>query len=281
MANLYLRTCKWCGKQYDTSQAFRGGVSNNYSYCSVRCENAAKREQQKERQKQKEDSDEIFRLIGGGNAKKGGCLMVVAFLVIGFFIGTSNQGEEGKTKEIQEIVNTQPPVEVESNEQIMSVANQPELVDVGEETNDDWLPEPLVISERRTEVVEDENIIESDEIELEEEIKPDFSRQKVYDIVDVMPVYPDGEHELMEYIADNVEYPQEAIERGIEGRVFVKFIVEPDGSVSNVKIIRGIGYGCDEEAIRVIESMPAWKPGRENGEAVRVSMAAPVSFKLQ
>lgn len=65
-----------------------------------------------------------------------------------------------------------------------------------------------------------------------------------------------GEVELMEYIAQNIRYPQEALESGIHGRVFVSFVVEPNGSISNVKVLRGIGYGCDEEAMRVVKTMP-------------------------
>ena len=276
-----IRTCQWCGKRYDTSQAFNGGVGNDcYSYCSVRCKNAANREQQKERQRQKESSEDFERLIGGGNAKRGRLIVAAIVVVFVLILGSSKQSNDEKAEEVQKTVATQPPVEVESNEQIMPVANQPESGVISEDPRRNKMPQLLEISERQFEEDEVEENIESEETELEEEVRPDFSSQKVYDIVDVMPVYPDGEHELMEYIADNVEYPKEAIERGIEGRVFVKFIVEPDGSISNVKIIRGIGYGCDEEAIRVIESMPAWKPGRKNGKVVRVSMAAPVSFKL-
>ena len=72
-----------------------------------------------------------------------------------------------------------------------------------------------------------------------------------------------------------------ARESGIQGRVFSNFVVEPDGSVSNVKVMRGIGGGCDEEAVRVVKSMPKWKPGKQRGKAVRVSYNLPVNFKLQ
>ena len=96
-----------------------------------------------------------------------------------------------------------------------------------------------------------------------------------------MPAYPGGDAKLMEYVAKNIKYPQIARETGIQGRVFVGFVVEPDGSVSNVKVLRGIGGGCDEEAMRVVKSMPKWKPGKQRGKAVRVSYMLPVNFKLQ
>ena len=86
---------------------------------------------------------------------------------------------------------------------------------------------------------------------------------------------------MMEYVAKNVVYPKEAQEKGISGRVFVGFVVEKDGSIGEVKLLRGIGGGCDEEAIRVIKGMPKWKPGKMKGEAVRVSYQMPINFKLQ
>ena len=106
------------------------------------------------------------------------------------------------------------------------------------------------------------------------------SEQEIFQIVEEMPQFPGGEAKLMEYIGKNIKYPQKARETGIQGRVFISFVVEPDGSVSNVKLLRGIGGGCDEEAMRVVKSMPKWKPGKQRGKAVRVSYQIPVFFKL-
>ena len=100
-------------------------------------------------------------------------------------------------------------------------------------------------------------------------------------IVEQMPEFPGGDKSLFQFIADNTKYPADAKEKGIKGRVFVNFIVEPDGSISDIKVLRGIGGGCDEEAVRVVESMPKWKPGMQNGEAVRVSYNVPVNFRLE
>ena len=102
----------------------------------------------------------------------------------------------------------------------------------------------------------------------------------VYQIVEEMPSFPGGDQKLMEYIANNINYPQEARDKGIEGRVFIRMVIEKDGSVSNVKLLRGIGGGCDEEAERVIKSMPKWKPGMMKGEPVPVSYQIPINFKL-
>lgn len=102
--------------------------------------------------------------------------------------------------------------------------------------------------------------------------------QEIFTVVESMPEFPGGQAKMLEFIATNIKYPPMARESGIQGRVFVNFVVEPDGSVSGVTILRGIGGGCDEEAIRVIQSMPKWTPGRQRGKAVRVSFNLPVRF---
>ena len=112
-----------------------------------------------------------------------------------------------------------------------------------------------------------------------DDMKPD--ENGVYQIVEEMPQYPGGETAMMEYVAKNVVYPKEAQEKGISGRVFVGFVVEKDGSIGEVKLLRGIGGGCDEEAIHVIKGMPKWKPGKQEGKPVRVSYQMPINFKLQ
>jgi TonB family protein len=120
-------------------------------------------------------------------------------------------------------------------------------------------------------------------VKKEKASNPDMTPDKngVYQIVEEMPQFPSGETKMMEYIAKNINYPQEARDKGIEGRVFIGMVIEKDGSVSNVRVLRGIGGGCDEEAVRVISSMPKWKPGKVGGEPVPVSYMLPVNFKLQ
>ena len=157
-------------------------------------------------------------------------------------------------------------------------------------------PQPVEMPKQTTqlEIVEDDVEVEDIEINAEvdqteviEEYVPveveeeDVQEQEIFQIVEEMPAYPGGDQKLMEYVAKNIKYPQIARETGIQGRVFVGFVVEPDGSVSNVKVLRGIGGGCDEEAMRVVKSMPKWKPGKQRGKAVRVSYMLPVNFKLQ
>lgn len=138
--------------------------------------------------------------------------------------------------------------------------------------------------EIESEIDIDVNVEEDEPIEptipidiIEEEIVEEVP----FIIVENMPTFPGGEKKMMEYVAKNVKYPQLAKEVGTQGRVFVSFVVEKDGSITNVTILRGIGSGCDEEAMRVVKSMPKWNPGLQCGRAVRVSCNLPINFKLQ
>jgi protein TonB len=92
--------------------------------------------------------------------------------------------------------------------------------------------------------------------------------------------FPGGNEEMIKFISKNLVYPKDAVKAGIEGNVIVQFVVEKDGSPSNIIIKKGLGYGCDEEVIRVVKAMPKWKPGKQNGKPARVQMVLPVKFRL-
>lgn len=113
-------------------------------------------------------------------------------------------------------------------------------------------------------------------VQEEEEIKED----QVFVVVESMPSFPGGNVALLNYLNSNLKYPALAKEMGISGRVFVSFVVEKDGSVTDIQILRGIGGGCDEEAIRVVKNMPKWIPGRQRSIPVRVRFNLPVKFTL-
>ena len=104
---------------------------------------------------------------------------------------------------------------------------------------------------------------------------------KIFTVVEQMPMYPGGDGALMGYLRDNIKYPTVAAENGVQGRVVVGFVVERDGSITDVKILRGVDPSLDREAMRVVKSMPRWNPGKQNGSAVRVKYQVPVSFRLQ
>ena len=107
------------------------------------------------------------------------------------------------------------------------------------------------------------------------------NNDSIYEICQVMPQFPGGEQAMMKFVSSNVHYPEEAKEKEISGRVLVGFIVEKDGSVTEVKVLKGIGKLCDEEAVRVVKSMPKWTPGMQDGKPVRVHFQMPFVFKLQ
>jgi TonB family protein len=105
-------------------------------------------------------------------------------------------------------------------------------------------------------------------------------KEKVYNTVDKMPVYPGGEQELMKLILGNLHYPTKAKEAGIEGRVIIRFVVSKTGDVTNVEVMRGLDSSCDEEAIRVVKMMPKWIPGQQNGKDVPVYFTLPIVYRL-
>ena len=105
--------------------------------------------------------------------------------------------------------------------------------------------------------------------------------EEVFDMVEQAPQFPGGQAELMSWLGKNIRYPVIAQENGIQGRVICQFVVGSDGSVRDIKVMRGVDPSLDKEAIRVIQSMPKWIPGRQNGKAVSVRYTLPVTFKLQ
>lgn len=104
--------------------------------------------------------------------------------------------------------------------------------------------------------------------------------QKIYSVVETSPEFIGGNEAMYKFLMDNISYPQQAREKGIQGKVYVQFIIEKDGSVSHPEIVRGIGYGCDEEVLRVINLMPSWKAGEQLGKKVRVKFTLPVNFQF-
>ena len=100
------------------------------------------------------------------------------------------------------------------------------------------------------------------------------------DGIETFPEFTGGHAAFVKYLTRNLRYPEAAVDRGIQGKVLVSFIIEKDGQLSNIKIIRGIGNGCDEEAIRVLEKSPKWKPGIQNNQKVRVAYTLPINFSL-
>jgi len=122
-------------------------------------------------------------------------------------------------------------------------------------------------------------VLKAKEVVVDE--KPKEEETKVFDVVEQMPQFPGGPNALFEYLSKNIKYPVVAEENGIQGRVIVTFVVERDGSITDVKVAKSVDPSLDKEARRVVKSMPHWIPGKQNGSAVRVKYTVPVTFRLQ
>ncbi len=205
-----------------------------------------------------------------------GLVVVLAIVLIAFEWSTSDV--EASQFEMMD--------DVEAEEEIIPITRQeevkpppppppPKVTDVLNIVDDDVeLDEELDIED--TEIDEDTEI--EFDISLEEEETDDAP---VFFIVEEMPEFPGGDTALRKYIAQSVKYPVIAQENGIQGRVYVQFVVGTDGKVSQVKVARGVDPNLDKEAIRVVQSMPKWKPGKQRGKAVKVSYTVPINFVLQ
>ncbi len=145
--------------------------------------------------------------------------------------------------------------------------------------------------------VSDEEIIEDIEINLDiemtedtkieqvvfdqaEEAMPEEKADEIFTIVEERPTPVGGLKAFYDYVSQNLKYPAMARRMGLEGRVFVQFVVEKDGSLTDIKVVKGIGGGCDEEAVRVLSNAPKWNPGKQRGRPVRVRMILPIMFQL-
>jgi len=119
---------------------------------------------------------------------------------------------------------------------------------------------------------------------IKQEIIPEKSEEaptEVFVVVEEMPAYPGGDKAMMEFIYNNIVYPEEAKEKNIQGRVVLRFVVKYTGEVGNVQVIKGVDPSLDKEAQRVIEKLPVWKPGRQGGKPVNVWYSVPVTFQLK
>ncbi len=168
--------------------------------------------------------------------------------------------KEQKQEQVKAQIKFVPPVikpddEVKDSEEMKSqdLLNEAPIVDAGQEI----VAEPVEVKQ----------------IAQEEE--------PVFQAVEQMPTFPGGTEEMMKYLGKNTQYPQSAAENGIQGTVYVQFVVDRSGKIADVKVIRGVDPELDKEAVRVARSMPAWLPGKQNGQAVRVAFTMPVKFVLQ
>jgi protein TonB len=143
----------------------------------------------------------------------------------------------------------------------------------------------LEIVEDDEEVVEQEvvdmEVKENTVVEAPVRSEEEAEEEQIFTIVEEQPSFPGGTEELYKYLGKAVKYPEMAKDAGISGTVYVTFEVDKEGNIKDVKVLRGIGGGCDEEAIRVVKAMPKWKPGKQRGKPVRVQFNLPIKFTLR
>jgi TonB family protein len=197
----------------------------------------------------------------------GGAILVLILgaLIFTFFknSGFSGQSEQQRTDSLAAIL-----VRIDS----IRIADSLRVADSLKIAYSQHVPDSLIS--------DDEMVDGSDGEGLDEEYS-DQSNEQVYSIVEEMPSFPGGEAERNKFLARNIIYPQQAYENGIQGTVYISFVVNSTGDVINVKILRSIGGGCDEEAVRVVKMMPKWNPGKQDGTTVNVLFNMPIYFKLR
>ncbi len=216
-----------------------------------------------------ENKKSVFMQIG---------LVVVLAVVLIAFEWTTTDMELSQFEMVEDL---------EAEEEIMPITRQeevkpppppppPKVADVLNIVEDDVeLDEELDIEDTE---MDDDTEVDFSDLAMDEEEADDAP---VFFIVEEMPEFPGGEEALRKFIATSVKYPVIAQENGIQGRVYVSFVVNTKGKVIDVKIARGVDPNLDKEAIRVVNSMPAWKPGKQRGKSVKVSYTVPINFVLQ
>lgn len=207
-----------------------------------------------------------------------GLIVALAAALVAFNVKSYDQEEIEVTErtvidEVEEIVlqtqqeETPPPPEPEAPEVITEV----HVIDNDQESDN----EIGLINMELTDDIEMGDAVAAAPVE-EEEVK----EEPIYIVVEQVAEFPGGEEALYKYLKDNIVYPNIARQTGIEGKVYIRFVVERDGSISNVKVMRDIGGGCGEEAMRVVKSMPKWKPAKQQTRTVRSEFNLPVNFSF-
>lgn len=301
--------CRWCGCRYD----FKSSTANNkVRYCSRRCEIEAQRSEMESRRLQQDSgrsgSSSSSSSSGGGSGGSGGSgagcspAMIkwgaIVFIVLVLIAMCSDDNEEEKqndktTPRTEQVTKTskretqavrKPVKKMELVAENVPTEETPQVVSeevpVAPSANEEQATARQASEEQVSETSIEEQVENEPEEVEEETLENTLVEESVFDAVEQMPEFPGGRDQLNKYYESNLRYPEVAIENGIQGRVIVQFIVNTDGSISDATVIRSVDPACDEEALRVINSMPHWTPGQTNGKNVRVRYTLPVTFRL-
>ena len=208
-----------------------------------------------------------------------GLVIALAVLFVGFELGESDieiKLDSGianiiEEEEIEATEQNEPPPPVVEPEKIVT----PDIIEIVENTIE---VEAVNLSSSEDDATHAQAEIYVPPVEVEEE---EVDENYIFVSAEEPAEYPGGDAALLKWISDNINYPTIAQENGIQGRVSCRFVVEPDGSVSNVEVVRGVNPYLDREAVRALSKLPKFKPGKQRGKPVRVRYSVPVNFKLQ
>ena len=207
-----------------------------------------------------------------------GAILTLSVLFIGFEWSERDKKVTTDTG-LQEVVFEEEIIPITEQEQPKQAPPPPEAPK---------MEEVLEIAENDADV-EESTIQASDDIQQAVEVKytpveveeEEVEEQQIFQVVEEMPEFPGGMGECMKFLSKNIKYPTISQENGVQGRVIVQFVVNRDGSIVDPVVVRGVDPYLDKEALRVISTMPKWKPGKQRGKAVRVKYTVPVMFRLQ
>jgi protein TonB len=217
-------------------------------------------------------------------------------------IAASEERNEG-TEALEMVVDEQEQEEQEEEEIVYDIQPEEEQVQQDQLMNsekftdyamDDEAPQEVTKTQDETEKSdvaissvtfdqgseEGQQVLKQNEVVVEK-VEQKEEETKVFEVVEQMPQFPGGDAALMQYLSSHIKYPVVAEENGIQGRVVCTFVVERNGSITDVRVVKSVDPSLDKEAVRVIKSMPNWIPGKQNGSAVRVKYTVPVTFRLQ
>ena len=207
-----------------------------------------------------------------------GAIMVLAVLFVGFEWSERDKKVTTDTG-IAEVVFEEEIIPITEQEQPKQAPPPPEAPKVEEVLeimdNDSEVEESTIQASDDTQAAVE---VKYTPVEVEEE---DVEEQQIFQVVEEMPEFPGGMSECMKFLGKNIKYPTISQENGVQGRVIVQFVVNRDGSIVDPVVVRGVDPYLDKEALRVIQMMPKWKPGKQRGKAVRVKYTVPVMFRLQ
>jgi protein TonB len=179
----------------------------------------------------------------------------------------------------------QPPPEVVAPPPLKSTIKfLPPVVKPDAQVHDEYIPTQTELKKvdpgAKTEQG-DKNGVDYSLLDVQDKVAEAPKKDEVFTYAEEMPNFPGGDEKLLNYFSTHIQYPDMARRAGVEGRLFISFVVRTTGEITDVQVIKGLGAGLDEEAVRVVKSMPKWNPGRQNGKPVNVKVTIPIIFKLQ